>query len=200
MKKLLLTFIVFLTAICANARSMKELWASIPDSLVPYVDKIHRLEMTDFIGMGLKGDVDNIMGSKSVMDTITNNFIHVTLSEASTLQVKRLPAAEGDSIICVVRTWKAPESESYVSFYDQQWQRLDKSLELKAYIPQLLSRPDTMSVDNYNKLLENVDFTMVNASFSPDSDDLTLSLSVPVADKDKAKQLRHIVKSITLKP
>lgn len=200
MKKLLLTLMVALAAISGNAKSMKEIWADIPDSLIPYIDKTHRLEMTDFIGMGLKGDVDNMMGGKSVMDTITSNFIQVTLSESTTLQIKKLSQAGGDSILCLVKTWKAPESESSVSFYNQQWQKLDKHLDLNAYSSQLISRPDTMSTNNYNKLLEDIDFTMVKASLSPDSEELTVSLSLPTANKDKAKQLSVIVKSVTVKP
>lgn len=195
MKKLLLTFIIVLAAISSNAKSMKELWATIPDALVPYVDHTHRLEMTDFIGMGLKGDVDNIMGSKSIMDTITNNFIHLTLSESSTMQIKRLPIVGGDSILCVVNTWMAPESESSVAFYDEQWQKIDKAFSLSDYLPQLITRPDTMSEDNYNKLRADIDFTMVNACLSANNNCITLSASVPNEDKQNSKQLKSILTS-----
>lgn len=195
-----MTFLLVLFAVVGNAKSMKDIWATIPDSLLPYIDRTHRLEMTDFIGMGLKGDVDNIMGSKSVMDTITDNFIQVTLSEASILQIKKMQQPDGDSILCLVQTWNGPESESVVNFYDQQWQRLDKNVDLKSYIPQLLIRPDTMSMDNYDKLLGNIDFSMVKANLSPNSDELTITLSVPIADNSKKKLLKPLIKSLALKP
>lgn len=198
MRKLLLTFIIALSAIGVNAKSMKELWASMPDSLMPTIDHTHRLEMTDFIGMGLKGDVDNLMGSKSVMDTITNNFIQLTLSESSIMQIKRLPIINGDSILCVVKTWKAPEKESSVAFYDEQWQKLDKKLNLNDYLSQLISRPDTMSEDSFSSLREDIDFTMVSASLNPKNDNLTLSVSIPNEDKQKAKRLKDIMVSKSL--
>lgn len=194
MKKLLLTFFVALSTLGISAKSMIEIWSSIPEELVPYVDNTHRLEMTDFIGMGLKGDVDNVMGSKSVMDTITNNFIHVTLSESATLEIKRLPMAEGDSILCVIRTWKAPEGESSVAFYDQNWEKIDKSLDIASYASQLYARPDTMSEGNYSDLVKNIDFTMVKASLSPSNEDLTLDLSVPTGNKDADMKLKSITK------
>lgn len=201
MKRLLFTFIIVLTALTSNAKSMKELWASIPDSLVPCVDKNHRLEMTDFIGMGLKADVDNIMGGKSVMDTLTANFIQVKLSEASTMQIKRLPVAGSDSILCVVKTWNAPEGESTVAFYNEQWERIDNRFsqkDLSSYKSQLIARPDTMSESNYEKLLENIDFTMVKAVVTPSSDNISLTLVAPIEDKKKAEELKAVLKPKTL--
>lgn len=201
MKRLLFTFIIVLSALAGNAKSMKELWAAIPDSLVPSVDKNHRLEMTDFIGMGLKGDVDNTMGGKSVMDTLNDNFIQVKLSEASSMQIKRLPVAGADSILCVVQTWNAPEGESSIAFYNENWQRLDNRLgkeSLVDYKSQLIARPDTMSETNYEKLLENIDFTMVKATLSPSTNNITLSLSVPIEDKKKAKEFNSVLLPKTL--
>lgn len=201
MKKLLLTLLLILSAVAGNAKSMKELWTTIPDSLVTCIDKNHRLEMTDFIGMGLKADVDNIMGGKSVMDTLTDNFIQVKLSDASTMQIKRLPITGGDSILCIVKTWNAPEGESSIAFYDEQWQRIDNRMSQKSfddYKGQLVVRPDTMSETNYNKLLADIDFTMVKASLNPSDYNLVLSLSAPVEDKKKADALKVILEPKTL--
>lgn len=198
MRRFLLVFILGVATLACNAKSMKELWAAIPDSLLPYVDKNHLLEMTDFIGMGLKGDVDNMFGSKSVMDTITADFIGLTLSESATMQIKRLPLTEGDSVLCVVKTWYGPVGESSVSFYDQQWQKVNKHINLADYTKKLLVRPDSISQEEYDKLLGNVDFTMVRASLNPDNDDLTLSISIPTEDKKNAERLRSWTKPMTL--
>lgn len=199
MKKLLLTLIAALSVIGINAKSMTQVWASIPNALVPYIDPNHRLEMTDFIGMGLKGDVDNVMGSKSVMDTITNNFIQVKLSEAATLQIKRLPYTDGDSILCVVQTWSAPEGESYVTFYNQNWEPIDIKLSPKDYTAQMITIPDSLVYSSDSSLIDDIDFTMVKANLSPANDDLTLSLSIPSKDKDTAKKLKALTKDLILK-
>lgn len=196
MRILLLVLVTMLSSFTCSARSMEEIWADVPDSLIPYIDKTHRLEMTDFINMGLKGDVDNIMGSKSVMDTVTGNYIHVTLSEASTLQIKKFAIDVNDSILCVVRTWSAPESESSVFFYDQQWHRLDIQADLQSYLPRLYSRPDTMSVESYNDLMNGIDFTMVKASLAPDNDNIALSLTICADDKEKTRQFAPLLKTL----
>ena len=58
-KRLIFTAITLLVSLSSMAKSMVEIWSSIPDSVIPYIDRTHRLEMTDFIKMGLKGDVNH---------------------------------------------------------------------------------------------------------------------------------------------
>lgn len=108
--------------------------------------------MTSFIDMGLKGDVDNQLGSKSVMDTITNDYIHLTLSAQLSMAIKRLAVAGGDSVLCVVRTWSAPEKESSALLYDQNWNLIGEAVEHSSDLKQqLLVRPDTLSEANYRE-------------------------------------------------
>jgi hypothetical protein len=92
-----LLLLLFLQALSISAKSMLEIWKSMPDSMLPYIDRNHRQEMTDFIAMGLKGDVDNLLQGKSIMDTLTQSYIHVTLNESAIMQLRRLPFKGGDS-------------------------------------------------------------------------------------------------------
>ena len=80
MRKLLVLSLFTLCTLTVGAKSMVDIWKAIPDSLMPYIDRKHRTEMVEFIRMGLKGDVDNLLGSKSTMDSLTSNFIQVRAS------------------------------------------------------------------------------------------------------------------------
>lgn len=197
MKKVLFFFLVISACtISASARSMKDLWSSAPDSLFRYVDHNHRLEMTSFIDMGFKGDVDNQLGSKSVMDTITNDYIHLTLSAQLSMAIKRLAVAGGDSVLCVVRTWSAPEKESSALLYDQNWNLIGEAVEHSSDLKQqLLVRPDTMSEANYRELLGEIDFTMVSYELGADKPSLKVSLSIPAVDKVQ-KQRFSVIKKL----
>lgn len=149
--------------------------------------------------MGLKGDVDNMLNSKSVMDSINANYIGITISESSTMQIRKLPMTGADSVLCVVRTWCAPDSESTVTFYDQQWQRLPYQVNLNDYTRSLISKPDTMSNDDYQKLLSKIDFSLVSARLNAGNDDMEVSLSMPSANKEDADKLKAITKPMLLK-
>lgn len=63
-----------------------------------------RLEFTEPQEMGVKAEVKNLLGETSVMDTLTADFAQLRTSKSATLQMKKLPSANGDSLLCVVKT------------------------------------------------------------------------------------------------
>lgn len=196
MKPLLLLF-ALLASLSCGARSMTEIWNAMPDSLLPYVDKNHRLEMTEFIHMGLSGDVDNQLGGKSDMDTLTASYLHVVLTESSELHLRRLPSAQGDSILCMVRTWSGPAQESEIYFFTQDWQPLAlatplDSAHIAATRQALLVRPDTMAVSTFDSLAALLSPRMVGARLFADSDDLELQLGTPFSFTEQKAGLAAI--------
>ncbi len=198
-KRLIYTFIALVFSINASAKSMEEIWNSIPDSIIPYIDRNHRLEMTEFIKMGLTGDVDNMLSGKSIMDTITTDYIHLTLNGSTTMELKRLPYIDGDSMICVVTTWSGPEKESDVRFYTQLWQHVDLPLAFDGsgfadLTNRLTARPDTMSQTHYEELVSLLDPIMVYATLSPENNELRVNLSAPLLQSDQRKEVAAIAR------
>jgi hypothetical protein len=196
MRKLFFILSIIAT-VAVQGRSMTDIWNAMPDSIIPYLDKNHRLEMTEFIKMGLSGDVDNQLGGKSDMDTLTADYIHVVLNEAAEMHLRRLPMPEGDSILCMVRSWKGPAEESQIYFFSQDWQPLDianpldrKSLDSTA--AQLLVKPDTMTSERFAQLKQLLQPRLVAARLFADSDELELGLSMPFAFTDEKKDLQAI--------
>ncbi len=127
MKKSILYLIggLLLLPCSVMARQMKDIWISMPDSMIAYLDKNKRMEFIDYADMHIKMDVDNLLHGKSIVDTLTADFMKVRLSEASTIEIKRLPYGN-DSIICVVKTLKSGNvGESEINFYNQNWKPID---------------------------------------------------------------------------
>ena len=203
MRKLLVLSLLGLCSLSAGARSMAEIWKAMPDSLMPYVDRKHRIEMVEFIGMGLKGDVDNLFGSKSTMDTLTSNFIQVRASEAMMMQVKRLPRPSGDSIICVVCTWFGPAMSSKIQIYTEDWQPVHQNplgmTGLDGMMHRLIVRPDSMSEQKFRELKVGFDFLLPYASLAVGSDELQVSVSNPMSFQEEKADFERIKKLITLK-
>ena len=83
--KRLIMMLVMLSCMASQAKNIREIWLSMPDSLISYLDKNKRIEMVDYIDMKVRADVKNSLEGSSVMDTLTHDFLQVTLNEACTL-------------------------------------------------------------------------------------------------------------------
>lgn len=203
MRKLLVLSLLTLCTLTVDAKSMVDIWKAIPDSLMPYVDRKHRTEMVEFIRIGLKGDVDNLLGSKSTMDSLTSNFIQVRASEAMMMQIKRLPRQGSDSILCVVRTWFGPVKSSRIQLYTENWKPIEQDAlgnrSLDSMLPVFISRPEGMSEDKFNELKISFDFLLPYASLVSYADDLQLSVSNPLPSQERNIDFERVKKLIILK-
>ena len=52
----------------------------MPDSLLPYLNKNQRLELLELRDMKVKAEVKNLLNGNTVMDTLTTNYLSLTLS------------------------------------------------------------------------------------------------------------------------
>ena len=203
MKKLFIFSIFALCSLTAGARSMADIWKLMPDSLMPYVDSKHRSEMVDFLHMGLKGDVDNMFESKSTMDTLTSDFIQVRVSEALMIQIKQLPVQNGDSILCVVRTWFGPSKYSSIQLYNENWQPLKQNAlgteSLSGMVPKLIVRPEGMDEQTYQEIKSSFDVLLPSASLFADNDNLQLSVDNPELFEEQKAHFNEVKRLIMLK-
>jgi Protein of unknown function (DUF3256). len=89
MKRLFLIMLVMLNVLAFQAKEHQGNTGSpLPDSLILYLDKSKRIEMVDYIDMKVRADVKNALEGMSIMDTLTHDYLQVTLNEASTLQMR----------------------------------------------------------------------------------------------------------------
>lgn len=197
LKTNILALMLIALSATAQAREIRSVWKSMPDSVVVAIDKVRRLEMLDLVDYKVKAEVSNRLGSHSVMDTITSNYLHIMVSKASELSMRLLPTAEGDTLVCMVYTYKAPKPESKISFYSLDWQQLDAS----KYLPfasiadaadSLYTKPDSISQERYAELRNDVVVALVSAQQSIENDDICLSLSLPMAAKDNKVSMTAI--------
>ena len=183
---------VFMTA--SAQRKMADFIIAMPDSVVPYLNKVKRTEMVDFYGMGVKAETFNLLSEGTVLDSLTTSYANITLSESSRMQLSLLTAEQGDTVLCMVRSLMGEAPESVVSFYDAGWRKLETNHYLDAVDPaSLVSRPDTMDVERYDHLLRYIDPVMVLAEFSPEDNSLSFSLSTPMVTKQEREDLKAIL-------
>lgn len=190
MKRQFFTVLTMLIVMTSQAKDIREIWLSMPDSLIMYLDKNKRIEMVDYIDMKVKAEVKNTLEGMSVMDTLTHDFLQVTLNEASTLQMRILPTENGDTVFCLVRTFSGPQAESEVYIYAQDWQ---KNRQLSFSPSSFISKPDTMTDAAFDELRQLIDVLLVEARLSVDSPTITLIASAINLSKAEADKIRPIL-------
>lgn len=194
MKKMrfLMVACLVLASMGAGARSMKDLLVSMPDSLVPFLDKNLRLELAELQEMGVKSEVTNLLGDTSVMDTLTNDFLQLRTSRVSTLQMKKLPVQGGDSLLCVVNTFAGPEKDSELWLYTQDWKPVPCTFDLQSKVGVLVQKPDTMSEERFEKLKRMIEPNMVYAMLLQHENAIVLRPSLPLLSEEDKKQVNAI--------
>ena len=182
-------------------RQMRDFIILLPDSFYDYLSTTKRTEMVDFYAMGVKAETQNLLSETTVLDSLTENYADIRLSERSRLQLGILTTTSGDTLLCAVRSFLGEAShatESEIAFYDIYW-RPDTSVSRLSMNPSLLlHRPDTMSQVRYDELLRLIDPIMTSAVMAPDLS-LTFSLSTPLLTQAEREELSAILLQRKLK-
>lgn len=158
-----------------EARSIRDVWLAMPDSLSGVLDGKQRMELLNLSDMGIGRETDNLLGGKSRLLTLTDQFMDVKTSASSSLQLRLLPHGT-DSVVCVARTFLAPEPETLVEIYDVA--TLQKLSNVELGIEQLIERPDTMTDERFEELKNHLDPYFVSATLNADSDELAFKATV----------------------
>lgn len=221
-----IALLLLLLPLTVGAQTVRDLWLSMPPSLVPYLSTSLRTQCLDFYDMHTDAQTDNALKGKSRIDTLTSTFLAATLSKAHTLQMKLLPAsgsgsgsasgsASGlgssmvsgsgsssslsscDSVLCVVRSWDGPKRDSEVQLFDRQWKPLQAPLTFSA--DSFVCRPDTMSEERFSRLVAMLDPIMFSVSLSPAENVLLVKLSPIVPNPEDEKAIEQILVQRKLK-
>ena len=198
-RSIILFLFLLLTPTVCGQKQMSDVFKTMPDTLLPYLDASKRTELIDFYHMGVEAKTANKFGGDTVLDTLAAHFATLQLNESSTLQLLLLPQESPDTLICAVQTYLGEAPESTVSFYTAQWRRLDASAYLPALSPMaLVERPDTMSVEQYDAVLKTLDPAMLEARLAPDCT-LTFTITAPLLNEAERKALEAVALQRKLK-
>ena len=187
----LLILALFTTDPCVSA-NMKDIWLSMPDSIIPYLDKNLRLQFLDYESLHVNTTVTNKLHGESKLDTLTSDFIRIQLSQSSSIEIKRLPYAAGDSILCVIKTYGTDMKESQIAFYKQQWD----TLPIRTDFLHSHSATSNNSHTYANHAPIPQEATMIWLSLDVSSENLTIYQTDPIGKEkaDNSTKQQRIVK------
>lgn len=127
---------------------MKDVFKAMPDSLIPYLSANNKLDMIDFMESGMKAEVDNMLGGKSEMKSLSADSLTLQLSaglKTAMFLLKPLePVDSCSQIVCLIQTFGA-DTLSYatkIEYFTPNWQPI-------SLIPRL-SEADRLRIERLN--------------------------------------------------
>lgn len=177
-----------------SAKTVSDLWKTMPDTIIPFLDTNARAEVLAAYNGSL--NANNLLNGKTKIDSLYTDFMSVTLTEASSMQLCLLKGQNGDSLLCVVHSYLVPEKESSVSFYDQHWRKL-KDINLNKI--HFFNKPDTMTESHYNHLLSLIDPYFVGVTLCRNEQTLVVTPSCFALSDEDRLQLKQIISQTRLK-
>ena len=196
MKKILLTLWCF-GAISAAAQDMKSVFIAMPDSICPLLTQVNKEDCIDFLDSNMKAEVTNRFGNKAEMKALTDDYVLVQTSSASTLEMKLLPVNDSIKVICMVKTVCASASDSDVHFYASDWsKKLDAGEFLKLPTASAFYLPADSETEESVLIKKKADMHPMKASLSKDDASLTFIYTTPdyLNKEDREKLLPYLRK------
>ncbi len=136
MRKLLMigTLLSLLCAPCEAQQKMRDVFLQMPDSLLPYLTENNRLDFLDFMDSKMKAAVQNSLGGKSEMLSLSDDSLSLQVSPSLHVVMRLFPVIEAvdscQQVVCMISTYGTDAPESKVELYSVLWNPIDVSAHL----------------------------------------------------------------------
>ena len=191
MCKKIITFILFVVMVSANAQTVGDMFMSMPDSLFPYLTQEQRVELVKLkqVDTSTSAVLRSVFNCSVSLDSLEAACITVNIDSTMTVEMARLATVSDDSLYCLLQTVSAPERETVASIYNKVWEKVS---DVDWTDVPLLNRPDTMSDKEFANRTSLIEFRMVEARLE-NADTIVLKLNVPMLSSEDKRLLRDIL-------
>ena len=178
-------------------RTISEVFAEMPDSLLPYLTRNNRLDLIDFVASQMEAKVTNRFDAPTTMVQLTDDFLQLQLSPSVVQQMKllpyqhrleaaaspsdRLPAASDSlcQVVCVVTTYSAacrhPHAdsisyqvlESDIRFFTPSWQPMPCLMSIEIPSGQMMSAELSAAVPDMTIVFRSIEDAIPEETSEP---------------------------------
>lgn len=157
MKKLLMGWLLSV-ALCAPAQhlTIRDVFKSMPDSLMPYLSNNNRLDFIDFMDSNMKAEVKNQFGGNSTMTALTEDSLSIQMNHAMRVNMLLLnleePVDTIRQVVVLAETFLTDSvyGESSVKFYTPNWQPIYQSIPWSEIHQQRIERLYLQNILKWN--------------------------------------------------
>ena len=126
MRKLVLISLLSFCMSAVHAIDVRDMFVAMPDSVLPLLSGINRLDMLDFRDSGMKSVVRNRLEGYSELIDIGSNSMRIRYTGNSEVTIRLYYYKDAVPVVCLLHTVTSGGlSDSRISFYDSKWKKLD---------------------------------------------------------------------------
>ena len=118
MKRIIVALIMSVVLVSAKSADIKNLFVEMPDSIMPLLVKNNRLDMLDYMDIGMSAKVKNKLGGESEMTLLKDDMISISMTDVTEYDIKLFYGKDSLVTIAVIETVKGGYSDSNISFYN----------------------------------------------------------------------------------
>lgn len=183
----------------AKAQTVSDMWISMPAEIVPYIDVNQKKEMIECMKIGVDTSVKNKFEGKTLIDTLTTDYGKFLVSEVRSIEIALLPC-ETDSIVMLIDTYKGPEAQGRVTFYDRKWNKFPTAVILpEVTAKDLIQKPDTMSIADYESLEKLISPELTTYNYDSSTKTMEIGLSLPLLTTEEKNKVNAVICKRSLK-
>lgn len=161
----------------ADSLSASRVFADLPISVLDLIKPNTRLDMLDYFRADSVWQAPNTMGGTSHLNTVTPDYLSVSVTAVSRLDIKILPSKTGPIAMTVYTVGESDgTSDSEVRFFDASMKPLPTDRYFK--LPDLKDFLDLPKGVKASEVLEHLPFPTIRLDVSEHGDDLTGRLTL----------------------
>ena len=179
------------------AQKMRDVFATMPDSVLGLMTKNNRLDCIDFIENDMEAKVRNRFDGFTVLKALTVDYLDLQLTKNCRVEMKLLPAGDSLNYICLSRTYSGPVPESVVELYTADWREMPGSewIPRPAYAD-FWTEHDSVDAEEAERLQRLQDMRFVQASLQPDDMRLTYTLQPGEVEREDSIRIAAAVRPL----
>lgn len=185
MKRIIFVLIMSMALVSAKSADIRTLFVEMPDSIMPLLVKNNRLDMLDYMDIGMSAKVKNKLGGESEMTLLKDDMISISMTDVTEYDIKLFYGKDSLVTIAVIETVCGGYCDSDVTFYNDKWQPLDKQkLILMPLFNDFLDKK-LMKQSKNKTAIDEMYYRMMMIDSAPESDVITFTLTTTDAILDE---------------
>lgn len=178
-----------------------QLFAAMPDSLIPSLEVNRRKDLIDLFHAGQSAQVTTKLGGKAQMTELQEQSLVIALSEQSQMALHLYTTHDNDTLVALVNTVYAPAGDSRIRFFNSAWRELPASKYIG--LPtrdDFFLFPDSLSKVQREELMQATEICLIEYTFEPDGSICARQSWEEYLDRETYNRLKpYLRESITLR-
>lgn len=198
-KKLILIVAVMTLSLSTSAQvKMADVFRTMPDSIVRLLTNNDRMDLLDFAESNMTAKVTNRLDGKSTLNILTDDYLHLTVTTLSSLQMRLFPLSDGRQAVVVVKTVAGPAKDSVLKIYTADW---SEQLDVKQHViaPSLdayWAKPLDEMTEEELQIVRQLDPVLIQISMSAERNGLLFQRSFGMLAKADQPQAEKLLRPI----